>query len=608
VRLRHIALAAVLLITACGYVPGKAGPGAEDCSRALAVPVIPQGNGYLGYYEPGGYPLLINEQNGPVPYPGFNTWKWSCGQWIHLAALTVDSVGWMAYEPHLRKTLMLGRKFRAWDGAAWADLPYAMPTSLGGTHLTFDQARDQLLLFDASSEVAEMWTFQGTKWIKLSTTGPKQHFGAGFAYDPRSRTSLLFGGECSGGFCDFGDTWSWDGQAWTELHPIKAPPAGPAQMAFDAGSNQMILLTRSGTWAWDGTNWAQLQIPSPPFPSGQKLIQDSVHKQLFLFEGAAGDSSQTWIYKAGKWTQLAGPMPSQPASSSRTNPTPSDSQLPMASGARLQSPAPLPGAPCRLPYADISEASGGFITLPGGEVQSDPAATVALPGGTPGRVGQNPGLTYLAASKTWVPVPMRWVSPSGKIYAYQWGNKISAVKIADRASIDVTTDGGWALLAPTDSGAYVTKPGIPGAWFVPYGGSPKQIADHGRWDAYSQGVLWGFDDSSNLLRLDVSSGSETTWGKRQYAWIPGFDDSAQPFVVVMGVMWLAHADGSFTQIWPGGNELSAGYPVVTDARGSWFAVGGGRVGAPGHGIYLWTKTGGAKFLAAHDVIIAGPCL
>jgi hypothetical protein len=280
----------------------------------------------------------------------------------------------------------------------------------------------------------------------------------------------------------------------------------------------------------------------------------------------------------------------------------------VASGTRLQPPSPPAGLSCRIPYADITEASGGFVSIPDGQRQNDPSATVALPGNTPGQIGQNPGLTYIAAMNKWFPVPPRWLSPSGAIYAYQSGNNIRAVKVADGSSTDVTTDGGWLLLGLTDSGVYLGKLSSPGAWFVPYGGAPRLVIDHGRWDAYSQGVLWGWDGSSNLVRFDLANHSEATWGQKTYGWVAGFDHSNQPFVIAMGVLWLAHSDGSYTLIFNGGsNDYYVGGPIVTDSHGTWFSVGGGRPGRPGHGFYLWTQGTGVKYISAQDLIIAGPC-
>ncbi len=92
-----------------------------------------------------------------------------------------------------------------------------------------------------------------------------------------------------------------------------------------------------------------------------------------------------------------------------------------------------------MPFAAISEASGGFIAYPGGARQDDPSSAVALPGNTPGQIGVNPGLAYDRVLGHWVPVPLDWLAPGGQTYAYQNGGKIRAVTVLDGSSGDVTT-------------------------------------------------------------------------------------------------------------------------------------------------------------------------
>jgi hypothetical protein len=60
-------------------------------------------------------------------------------------------------------------------------------------------------------------------------------------------------------------------------------------------------------------------------------------------------------------------------------------------------------------------------------------------------------------------------------------------------------------------------------------------------------------------------------------------------------------------IWPGINGLSAAGYVFGDALGVEFAIGGGLVGAPGHGVYVWTPAGGPKQISTYEANIAGPC-
>src|SRR5579885_2595949 len=59
-------------------------------------------------------------------------------------------------------------------------------------------------------------------------------------YDGNTRTLLLFGG--AGYNNDLNDTWSWDGNTWTQLHPATSPPArSEASIAYDAATKQVIL-------------------------------------------------------------------------------------------------------------------------------------------------------------------------------------------------------------------------------------------------------------------------------------------------------------------------------------------------------------------------------
>ena len=561
----------------------------------------------MGYYEPGAYPLLANYQTGMGPVFRPNTWKWSCAGWIPLLGREVEvPVGLLAYEPHLRMVVGFYKAtLKGWDGKTWVDVSEG-PSDMSGTfYLAFDEARDQLVVLAVRSDVAYTYTYQKGKWAKVATIGPRGHFGSALAYDPRTKTTILFGSNCfDDGLCTDGrDTWAWDGKSWKQLHPASSPPKGHGDMAFNAATNEMILLASDHSmWTWDGTNWKDMHTSGPSLGRYWSVVYDKAGRQLLLWA-----ASETWVYKGGGWSRAAAPAPRPvlpPASTARTNPPPIN-QTPVVSGARVQSP--WTGAPCRIPYADITEATGGFVSLPDGQRYADPAATVALPGQIPGRFGQNPGLTYLADIGKWVPVPLRWVSPDHSLFVYQSGEQIRGVKIADNASFDVTSGAGWMLIGPGEGGVYIGKPGIQGAWFVPYGSTPRQVADHGRWDVYSSGALWGWDASNNLLRLATAVGFESRWGAKQYSWVAGFDRSGQPFVVAMGSMWLAHSDGSFTLIWNGNNDASPGAPVITIAAGSWFAVGGGRVGTPGHGFYLYVPGGGVKYLVGLDAILAGPC-
>jgi hypothetical protein len=265
--------------------------------------------------------------------------------------------------------------------------------------------------------------------------------------------------------------------------------------------------------------------------------------------------------------------------------------------------------------ADISEASGWFITYPGGERQDDPASVVALPGGTPGQIGVNPGLTYVHQTGTWVPAFHWWVAPGGQVYAFQNAFGIQAVTIPDGQVTYVVTGSTWFLIGTEDDGVYATNPS-PGAWFIPFGGQPRQVVDHGTWDKFFGGSLWSLS-RGNLISHDVTSGLEARWTTfNGYAEIAGFDVFGDPLITHSSAtpsddanqsydLTVVHPDGTTTTVWSGQGMRAGG--AIGDANGIWFEVGGGLVGAPGHGLYLWTAAHGAQMVSPAEGHVAGPC-
>ena len=79
-----------------------------------------------------------------------------------------------------------------------------------------------------SSASVPAWTQQ-----KTPTSHPSARSQAAMAYDAATGTTVLFGGatDC----CHlFGDTWTWDGSAWTKRAPASHPSARySAAMAYD---------------------------------------------------------------------------------------------------------------------------------------------------------------------------------------------------------------------------------------------------------------------------------------------------------------------------------------------------------------------------------------
>src|SRR5207253_2550337 len=100
--------------------------------------------------------------------------------------------------------------------------------------------------------------------------------------------------------------------------------------------------------------------------------------------------------------------------------------------------------------------------------------------------------------------PFRCALPTadGQPYVYQdyKSGMIRAVNVANGTSGAVTPGGGMQLIGVIDSGVYAASaPNSAGAYFVPFGGQPQQLVDHGTWDRYDRGALWGRDASNKLV-------------------------------------------------------------------------------------------------------------
>jgi hypothetical protein len=145
---------------------------------------------------------------------------------------------------------------------------------------------------------------------------PTPTSGAGFAYDPITKTAVLFGGN-PGNFVYVNDTWTWDGTTWTEQFPPVSPPArafNSDQMAFDAATGTVVLFggfANGGsswlgdTWVWNGKAWIERFPATSPSPRATTVAYDNASKQIIIFGGENGGGflSDTWTWDGTTWTQ-----------------------------------------------------------------------------------------------------------------------------------------------------------------------------------------------------------------------------------------------------------------------------------------------------------------
>ncbi len=196
------------------------------------------------------------------------------------------------------------------DGTNWAQLVTSNAPAGRSYHaMTYDAVRNRTVVFgglgNANATLGDTWTFNGVDWTQVATTlAPSARRGAGFAFDSTRGVSMLFGG--GNGTATTADTWTFDGTAWTQRTTTAAPSARwqPA-MTFDAIRNRILLhggadtayATNYGdTWEWDGNAWSQTATTGPSARHGAGIAYDTRRGAVVLAggRGAAGFVGDTW--------------------------------------------------------------------------------------------------------------------------------------------------------------------------------------------------------------------------------------------------------------------------------------------------------------------------
>ncbi len=144
-----------------------------------------------------------------------------------------------------------------------------------------------------------------------ASAAPKARFQASMVYDPATRKVLLFGGDGASG--PLGDTWNWDGRAWTMASGIGVPARSRACVVYDAARGRVVLFGGFNTspylgdaWTWDGVRWTRVAGAGPPPRADCTMAYDAATRQVVLFGGRLNSmtpSADSWTWSAGRWTK-----------------------------------------------------------------------------------------------------------------------------------------------------------------------------------------------------------------------------------------------------------------------------------------------------------------
>jgi hypothetical protein len=177
--------------------------------------------------------------------------------------------------------------------------------------MAYDAARGVTVLFggrDAGGFSGETWEWDGTAWTLRSTGGPSARDRHAMAHDAARGVTVLFGGIDAGGFS--GETWEWNGTTWA-LRATRGPsPTGGHAMAYDSARGVTVFFGAANreTWEWDGNAW-QLRANGGPLGGGGAIAMtyDSGRGVTVLFNGW---ERRTWEWEGTAWMLRASGIPS----------------------------------------------------------------------------------------------------------------------------------------------------------------------------------------------------------------------------------------------------------------------------------------------------------
>jgi len=246
------------------------------------------------------------------------TWEWDGTTWTLAPAggpsARCDQT--MAYDTVRDRIAIFGGFNGAFLGDTWhrSDTIWSLqaipgPGSRADAFMAFDQNRGVMVLFGglAPGNIVrgDTWEYDGT-WVQRPVGGPPARWIQRMAYDAARGVTVMFGGVAPSG--PFGDTWEWDGDVWSQVM-IPGPPARYAHaMAYDADRQRVLLFggqngddlgegVLGDTWEYDGKAWTQVQTAvSPSARTFVKMVYDLGRRRMVLFGGYNGAQmvNDTW--------------------------------------------------------------------------------------------------------------------------------------------------------------------------------------------------------------------------------------------------------------------------------------------------------------------------
>lgn len=257
---------------------------------------------------------------------GANTWMWNGHVWTETSLpYPRDSRG-IVYHPALGASYCVQQTasfepmitFALIPDVGWVGVDSDGPTTRSRIAWAYDSARGKSVLFGGSyalqqAEPAYTWEWDGFDWEvhDTLTSGPPRRISSAMAYDAKRGEVVLYGGALSISAVDplFSDTWTWNGQTWTQKQVNGPGPRAYHGMIYDPVREKVLLFGGShdngsylgDLWEWDGTSWSQIPLTGPPGRIRPGFTYDAARGEGVLYSGLRRNSEGQVVPLPDTW-------------------------------------------------------------------------------------------------------------------------------------------------------------------------------------------------------------------------------------------------------------------------------------------------------------------
>ena len=250
-----------------------------------------------------------------------DTWIWNGNNWIQkFPSESPSSRAFylITYDDNNKNVLLFGgvsyNDTWIWDGNNWIQkFPTNSPLNQSSPiTMTYDYNNKNVVLLGDNNDT---WTWDGNNWTqKFPTNSPDINITGTMSYDHINKNVVLFGGVTLLNSIPrvLNTTYIWDGNIWIQKFPVNFPTIRSySSSTYDFYSQSVILFAGlniidskdsiyyNDTWSWDGNNWTQIITSIFPSLRVSNITYDSNNNNIVLFGGVYGIdifNNQTWIY------------------------------------------------------------------------------------------------------------------------------------------------------------------------------------------------------------------------------------------------------------------------------------------------------------------------